>query len=205
MNKPRRDVESPRLILIADGFADAGVQEKSLAAARVGPIWIHLRDHEATDQRFYEAAAAFVPALKVLGATVSINSRIAVAEDLNTNLHLGRHGLSLATARRRLPNMIIGYSAHTLQDARMRPAPDYFFFSPVYPTSSKPGHNGAGLEALQQFCRAAGETPVYALGGITPGRTRACLEAGAYGIAVVSGILAADDPTAATVEFLYER
>jgi thiamine-phosphate pyrophosphorylase len=47
------------------------------------------------------------------------------------------------------------------------------------------GLRGQGLDALRAACRAAGEMPVFALGGVTTENASACLAAGATG---VSGI-----------------
>jgi thiamine-phosphate pyrophosphorylase len=45
------------------------------------------------------------------------------------------------------------------------------------------GLSGQGLEALRAACRAAGEMPVFALGGVTIDNASACLAAGATGVA----------------------
>ncbi len=167
-----------------------------------GPIWVHLRDHAATDDEFRRAASQMVPRLQELGAIVSINTRLTVAAEFQTNVHLGRRGPSIGEARRALPGACIGYSAHTLKEADMHPPPDYFFFSPIFATSSKPDQTGVGLELLRNFCVAAGKVPVYALGGITPARAKECLDAGAHGVAVLSGILHAESPAAATRKYI---
>jgi thiamine monophosphate synthase len=44
--------------------------------------------------------------------------------------------------------------------------------------------------------------PVYALGGVTPGRVEDCLRAGAVGVAVISGVLGAPSPAAAIADYL---
>jgi thiamine-phosphate pyrophosphorylase len=79
---------------------------------------------------------------------------------------------------------------------------DYYIWSPVFPTQSKPGLPGTGLPALKQARKAAKKTPVLALGGITPENVAACLEMGVHGVAVLSGIMDADNPTLATTSYL---
>jgi thiamine-phosphate pyrophosphorylase len=79
---------------------------------------------------------------------------------------------------------------------------DYLVFSPVFPTSSKPDHPGAGLMALRAVCERAAPLPVMALGGVTPEGTGDCLDTGASGVAVLSGILAAADPPQAVRAYL---
>ena len=36
--------------------------------------------------------------------------------------------------------------------------------------------------------------PIFAIGGINPERTKECLDAGAYGVAVISDLLSAENP-----------
>ncbi|WP_022834874.1 thiamine phosphate synthase [Salisaeta longa] len=193
------DAVPDRLVLIADGFVDparAAIVRDVLAAGVVR--WVHLRAHDASVAAFAEAAKALQPAAREAGAHVSVNSRLAVAAALGSGFHTGAHGPPVAAARRRLgPAAQIGCSAHAVADlTASQRAADYFFFSPVFPTSSKPGHPGAGVGALAQFCAAAPQ-PVMALGGITPTRVAACCTAGAAGVAVLSGIMDAADPVAA--------
>lgn len=192
----------PRLVLIADRFTEPDRADRAVAAVEGGVRWIHLRDHSADPGTFDRAARRLVRQLRVVSEAVevSVNTRLDVAASLGIHLHLGRRGPTVAAARRRLgASALIGYSAHERGEAwdrRLRDA-DYYFFSPVYPTSSKPGHSGIGLPALAAFCEAARPRPVLGLGGVTPKRVPACRAAGAYGVAVLSGIMDADAPEAA--------
>lgn len=73
-------------------------------------------------------------------------------------------------------------------------------FAPVFEPGSKSAVP-AGIEALQVAAQAT-PLPVYALGGIHAERVGACLEAGAHGVAVLSGIAGDPDPAAAAGRYL---
>jgi thiamine-phosphate pyrophosphorylase len=197
----------PRLALIADGFTDTDRADRAVAAVRAGVRWVHLRDHQAGPETFEAAAHDLADRVRTEAedAVLTVNTRLGVAEALGAGLHLGWRGPSVEEARDHLgPEALIGYSAHDeigLEGDRA-PDVDYYFFSPVYATSSKPDQPPAGISALRSFCRTAAPTPTLALGGITPERVPACREVGAEGVAVLSGIMDADVPVAATRAYL---
>ncbi|PSQ83347.1 MAG: hypothetical protein BRD44_04805 [Bacteroidetes bacterium QS_7_67_15] len=179
----------PRLALIAEGFTDAAVAERTAEAVRAGAPWVQLRDHPASEAAFAEAARALAERLRqeTPDVLISINSRPDAAEMIGAGLHTGRHGPSVKEARERLPeDALVGASAHDAGEARAAAGADYLFFSPIFPTPSKPDHPGAGLDALQSFCETFSNTPVLALGGISPERTAPCRAAGAHGVAVTT-------------------
>ena len=76
-----------------------------------------------------------------------------------------------------------------------RAAADLLVFGSVFAPGSKPGA-GVGVEALRAVVSAS-SVPVVAIGGVEVERVRACLDAGAHGVAVVSGVLGAGDIGAA--------
>lgn len=193
----------PRFALIADRFTVPERVERVLTSVRAGTRWVHLRDHQAAPQVFDAAADALGEQLRAERADViiSVNSRLPAAEQIGAGLHLGWRGPHVDTARHLLGrDALIGFSAHEQAEAEGERARqvDYFFFSPVYPTASKPDHPGTGLAELAAFCRAAAPVPVLALGGIVPERVPDCLQAGAHGVAVLSGVMDAAAPAAAT-------
>src|SRR5262249_9525805 len=99
---------------------------------------------------------------------------------------------------------LIGVSAHDEAEivAAAATGADYVTLSPIFPSASKPGYGPAlGLEGL---AAVAGRSPlpVIALGGITGSSARACLSAGAAGIAVMGEVMRAAAPTAVTNELL---
>ena len=68
--------------------------------------------------------------------------------------------------------------------------------SPIYPTSSKPGYGPAlGPDVFARLAPLAPDLPLYALGGLTPERARACIARGAHGAAAMSSIIS--DPALA--------
>ncbi|MDZ4701812.1 MAG: thiamine phosphate synthase [Rhodothermales bacterium] len=188
----------PRTVLVADRFTDPAIQERVIEAVSAGIGWVQLRDHAADACSFGVAVGDLVRRIDPT-VFVSVNTRAEYAGSGVAGVHLGSRGPSVEHARRVLgPDVWIGYSAHTLADARAAETQgaDYLFFSPVYPTTSKPGASAAGLDALAACC-AAVALPVFALGGVTPERVAECRSAGAYGVAVVSGILGEADVEAA--------
>ena len=98
----------------------------------------------------------------------------------------------------------IGASVHSLPEAIEAEinSADWVVFGPVYETPSKRGFGPPqGLDKLSRVATAV-KIPVIAIGGITPERVREVRRAGAQGVAVISAILTADSPAAATRRFL---
>ncbi len=73
-------------------------------------------------------------------------------------------------------------------------------YSPVFSPTWKSAQP-TGLAALSEAARAS-RLPVYALGGITPDRIGACRAAGAYGVAVLSGLADSECPVNACARYL---
>ncbi|MFK7848420.1 MAG: thiamine phosphate synthase [Rhodothermales bacterium] len=192
----------PNLILIADQFTRSEVVVKVEEAVQAGVEWVHLRDHAATDVAFESSVAALVTSLQGIAPdiNISINGRLTIADDFGLHYHTGK-GKPFATHRGILKT---GYSAHTVEEGMQlaEAGVDYLFYSPIFATSSKPGHKGVGLDDLKTFCKAVGNVPVYALGGITPENCAACLKAGAQGVALLSGLLNA--PAVSTAVTAYK-
>lgn len=197
----------PRLLLIADGFVgDGEVQRRALDAVAAGVPWVQLRDHEAPAETFERAAGRFVSALRERrpGVVIGVNTRVDVARRLGVGLHVGQRGPTVAEARAMRPDAPLSAAVHSSEEAvaAAEAGAAAVLFSPVFETTSKPGRAGAGLDALAACCAAVPGTPVIALGGVTRARVAGCLAAGAHGVAVLSGILHAADPAAATRRYL---
>jgi thiamine-phosphate pyrophosphorylase len=197
----------PRLVLIADRFTAVERAAQVVAAVEAGVRWVQLRDHAAGEPAFARAAQALAARLRdvVPDVWISINSRLEVAQALGAGMHVGFRGPSVAEARAALKaEVLIGCSVHNPKEAARAVAAgaDYLFVSPIFPTRSKPGHPGMGLTALRTIGAAFPVVPIFALGGLSPAHAAACREAGAYGAAVLSGIMEADASAEAARRYL---
>jgi thiamine-phosphate pyrophosphorylase len=113
------------------------------------------------------------------------------------SLPLSAQALALRTALR------FGVSTHDLAGVRAaeEAGAEFATFGPVYLTASKAAYGEpVGLAALEAVARAT-RLPLLALGGVTPGRARECLAAGAWGVAAISAVWNAPDPVAALNAF----
>ncbi|MFG1677734.1 thiamine phosphate synthase [Micromonospora sp. NPDC049282] len=91
---------------------------------------------------------------------------------------------------------LVGRSCHDAAELARLTTEDHATLSPVFPTRTKPGYGPAlGPDGLRELI-AVSPVPVLALGGIeTPDQVRACVAAGAAGVAVLGTIMRATDPT----------
>jgi len=96
----------------------------------------------------------------------------------------------------------IGKTVHTVQTAVAAAAQgaDYLMAGNIFTEASESKLEPLGLEFLRDVC-AAVTIPVLAFGGILPENAAECIEAGAAGIAVMSGIMQAPDKGAAAEEY----
>lgn len=101
---------------------------------------------------------------------------------------------SMSGAPRREAQAIAGVSCHSVEEVRRAEADgaDFAVFAPVFEKviSNSEKRPGTGLDVLRLACelshspdRAAKKFPVFALGGITLDNAKACIEAGAVGVA----------------------
>ena len=98
------------------------------------------------------------------------------------------------------PQAIVGRSCHDAWSLDRAAAEGcaYATLSPVFASASKPGYGPPlGPEALRDA-----PLPVFALGGVDSTRARACIDAGAHGVAVMGAVMRADDPAVVVRELL---
>ena len=182
--------ESLRLMLITPDDPSLGIDEFVSyvdEAARCGVTAIMFREKRLADADFVLQARRVAQTARDRGAVFILNERVHLLEEVKPDmLHL--------TWRSILPDewpssVPIGCSTHSLDDVRGIGAHvDYLVHGPVFPTPSKDVLVAAqGLDGLRAAC-AVSRVPVVAIGGILPAAAVACFQAGAAGIAALSGL-----------------
>ena len=200
-----------RLHVITDEQLQSRYSHAQLAAfaAAGGADVVQFREKRPrTTRELIETACAIQAAIGDAPTALLIDDRVdvaaAVSTATNAAVHLGRDDLPPDIARRILgPDAIIGGTANSLDEAqRVAAQPvDYLGVGPVFGTTSK-GDRAApmlGLDALREIVQAV-DKPVIAIGSITADNVASVLETGAHGVAVLSTVVCADDPQAATRE-----
>lgn len=112
-------------------------------------------------------------------------------------VHIGQEELQLADVRAIVgPEMLIGISTHTLQQARQAvlDGASYLGCGPTFPSGTKDFAQLAGLEFLTEVCREI-SLPAFAIGGITTGNLPQILATGFTRIAVSGAISTSANPT----------
>jgi thiamine-phosphate pyrophosphorylase len=201
------DVGALRLCLVTDRGLGRGraLAEIVAAAARGGATMVQLREKEATTRAFLEEARALKAMLAPLGVRFLVNDRLDVALAVDADgLHVGQSDMPVAEARRLLgPDKIVGLSITEPEQARAADAAaaDYLGVGPIYQQQTKDDASPPlGIDGLREIRRLT-QKPIVAIGGLTPDNSAPLLAAGADGFAVVSAIVAADDPEAAARRF----
>jgi len=164
--------------------------------------YIHLRERSWTAQDHLDAIEGMVGA-GVSKHKIIINDRadVAAAGKLK-GFHLASHSIDVSAAKDIFPNMHIGRSVHSVEEAtkKEREGAYYVMYGHIFETKSKPGLAPRGLNNLKQVARSV-SIPTVAIGGIEPTDVESVFQAGASGIAVLSGILLAEDVKKAAEQY----
>lgn len=177
----RRSCATTPLVAVISELLDAGVNA------------IQLREKDLNDTELIQLAQPIAELCRNYQAKLFINTSARIAlEVAAAGVHLPANAESVETVKAQTEGKLyIGCSVHSLDAAQKREAEgaDFVTYSPIYPTASKPGYGPAvGIAGLAEVTESV-NLPVFALGGITPDRVDECLAAGAFGVAVMSGVM----------------
>ena len=203
-----KDLSQARLYCILDlGYVSEAAAEQATAALLSGGadlLQLRAKNHDTDTIR--RVAERLLPLCREAGVPFILNDHPDLAAELDADgVHIGQDDGSLAAARAIVgEGKIVGRSTHSLDQARAALAEgfDYIGFGPLFPTPTKLGRPGIGLEAVITMEQDVGsEIPAFCIGGITPETVPDVLAAGARRIVVVSALLQASDISFATRQF----
>ena len=171
-------------------------------AVAAGVDWIQIREKDLATRSLVDLGRFTVGEARARGVSVFINDRLDVALTIGAaGIHLGEKSSPVeeVAAWRQSAGRTefrIGVSCHSLESVRAaeRARVDYIFFGPVFETPSKMAFGRPqGTERLREICRSV-KIPVLAIGGVNLENARACIAAGAAGIAAIRLFQDARDP-----------
>lgn len=185
--------------MVTSGTLGRDHREITEAAIAGGATAIQLRAPELEDEELLPLAKDLAALCRDARVCFLVNDRPWVAMTSGADgVHLGQQD-DPALARARLgPDRVMGVSVGDVQQARAAgvAGADYLGVT-VWPTATKADAIPRGLDTLSSIARSV-RLPVVGIGGIHADNACDVLAAGAAGVAVVSAVATAPDPTVAT-------
>jgi thiamine-phosphate pyrophosphorylase len=190
----------PRLHILTDTTVQTRWSHAALArmAWEAGETAVQYRKKDFDYVRDHAEVSEIAHVAKTMNRCLIINDHLQVAIEVGASgVHLGKEDGSLENAMAALgPKRIVGATVHNLAELQALEglAVSYIGIGPVFGTQSKAtGLPDLGLEGLAALC-AASPWPVIAIGGIGLAHVSACMDAGAYGVAVLGAFCLSDNP-----------
>lgn len=171
------------------------------AVVAAGCKVVQLREKRISKREYFRLARqvrAIVPRDVLLICNDHLDVALAVGAD---GVHLGTDDLPLEAARELAPQLLIGASTHSLEQAMAAQelGADYVNIGPIFPTATKSGGRFLGPEAIGRIGPRL-DIPFTVMGGIKASNIEQVLGQGARRIAVVTAVTAQPDPRSAAEE-----
>lgn len=173
----------------------------------LGVKTVQLRVKDAAPDRVAREIAAALAECRRHGCQLIVNDYWREALGAGADFaHLGQEDLAAADiAALKGSGVRLGISTHSPEElaTALAARPDYVALGPIYETRLKVMKWAPqGLGRVAEWRRRIGETPLVAIGGLTPERADAVLAAGADSLAVVTDFIAHPDPEARVRQWL---
>ena len=164
---------------------------------------MQLREKDRSTREYMELAKATHEITSQYGIPLIIDDRVDVALAVGAEgVHVGQSDMPVRDARRLLgPEKIIGATTKTVPQAleAFEQGADYLGCGAIYPTTTHVKTVITPVETLKDVVKAV-PIPVNAIGGLNKDNIFVLKDSGIAGICVVSAIMKAADPEAATRE-----
>lgn len=172
------------------------LHEQVEAALKGGATCVQLREKELDREDFLREARDICALCRRYGVPFIVNDDVEIAVACGADgVHVGQEDMEAGEVRRRIgESMILGVSAHTVEEARraVRDGADYLGLGAVFPTGTKTDAEPMSNGTLRAICGAV-DVPVVAIGGINRGNILSLAGSGVDGVALVSAIFSADN------------
>lgn len=195
MRSKRPLLATGNLYVIVDADACGGRDPVAVAteAAAGGADVIQWRAKTWPMRARWQTAERMAEALRPLPVLFVVNDHLDLALAAGADgAHLGQDDLPVEVARRLAPNLLLGVSTHSVEQAVAAQAAgaDYVGVGPVFATPTKPDARPVGLELIRAV-RAQLTIPFVAIGGIDQSNLALVLSSGATRVAVVRAVAGA--------------
>lgn len=170
------------------------------ATLDAGVRLVQLREKHLSDKELYRRALEFRELTSRKNTLFLLNDRIDIALATGADgVHLGQDDLPIEVARQLAPELIIGCSSHSAQEAiaGQSSGASYVNIGPIFSTQTKSHTSGPlGPDAIEDISSRL-TAPWTVMGGIKASNVDLVLARGARLVAVVTAVTAADDVQAA--------
>lgn len=164
-------------------------------ALKGGATMVQLREKELDDERFMTEAIELKALCHRYHVPLLINDNVDIAIKIGADgVHVGQDDMEAGAVRSKVGDMIVGVTAKTVEQAKRAQAAgaNYIGSGAVFGTTTKLNAKPMTMELLNSICESV-EIPIVAIGGINAANMPRLAGAKIAGVAVVSGIFAAED------------
>jgi len=170
------------------------------AVLDAGVRLVQFREKDLDDRSLYHRCLEFRKRTHASGALLIVDDRVDIALATGADgVHLGQSDLPIAVARSLAPELIIGASSHSLDEAlaAQNAGASYVNIGPLFATQTKSVPTGVVGPAMIDTIAPHLRIPFTCMGGIKRHNIEEALKRGARHVAVVTAVTAASDPRAA--------
>jgi thiamine-phosphate pyrophosphorylase len=163
---------------------------------------VQLREKDLGSRLLYELALEFRRQTQAANALLIINDRLDIALAAGADgVHLGQQDLPVSVARRLGPELLIGSSTHSLEEAlaAQEAGASYVNIGPIFATMTKEAVTPLGPEMIDRIAPQL-RIPWTTMGGINKANIDQVVSRGARHPAVITAVTASPDPKAAAGE-----
>ncbi len=193
------------LYLCTDRNLTADIEKTVALAIEGGVTVVQLREKNCSSKEFFDVATRLKKITAQKNIPLIVNDRIDIAQAVDAaGVHIGQSDLPCKVARKILgAEKIIGVSVSTVEEAMQAEfdGANYLGVGAMFATATKTDAKIVTLDTLKKI-RAAVKIPIVAIGGINLETISKIKPAKIDGVAVVSAIIAAENPKRAAENLL---